>query len=131
MMELTEITANSPAERRREPRFDVSLPATLVDRQGTQFSGRIINISRSGMQIEVNNECIPLLMPNMGRRGISQPLPLLVTMSLPDEFPAVQVYSGIVYFNRLTRTTSGIGCRFESFLEKGASVLHDYIVSLR
>ena len=117
-------------ERRGDPRFDVSLPATITSQDGQSIRGEICNISRSGMRVIISNEHLPLLMPNIGRDH-HQPLPLKMAIELPELTDPIIVHCGMLYFNRVSRQTSSAGCRFEFFEEGAVEALMGFLQGLK
>ncbi|WP_144391335.1 PilZ domain-containing protein [Pleionea sediminis] len=117
-------------DRRGSPRYDVDLPAEVITSDGQTFAVKIVNLSISGLQFEIINESIPLLMPNEDREFKIDTIPLLVKILLPKEASEVVIKLGIVYFRRVSMFDSVLGCRFETFYSQSASVLEQYIRKL-
>jgi c-di-GMP-binding flagellar brake protein YcgR len=116
-------------ERRREPRFDVSLTANIKTQQQAIIEGTVCNISRSGMKVLVANEYLPALMPNLSRDD-KHFLALHIAITLPELAEPIFVHCRLVYFNRASRESVALGCGFECFEGGAAKALTSFIQNL-
>jgi hypothetical protein len=118
-------------ERRRSPRFDVSLEATVKTQQDFSCSILVFNISSSGLQFCVAQQYIPNLIPNNPHSGGSVPIPIEISLKLQNDAQAKQPFSKIncriVYIKRSSMHECTVGCRFEQFIDNANRQLEAYI----
>lgn len=118
-------------DRRVAPRFAVQLPAKLTLANGQNIDATVVNLSLSGLQLQVDNQTVPTLMPNQSREFQLDTIPLTINIALPNEIDEVEIKLGLVYLRRVSMQESLIGCRFEAFYQKSASMLERFIKSIR
>ncbi len=116
-------------DRRVAPRFPVQLPATLTLANGQKIDAMVVNLSLTGLQLEVDNQSVPRLIPNQSREFQLDTIPLIVNIRLPNE-EEVEIKLGVVYLRRVSMQVSMIGCRFEAFYLNSASVLERFIKTI-
>ena len=114
-------------ERRVSKRYEVELDSRIQVEEGTVYGAQVVNISSSGLQLQVSNQIIPYLMPNKERKFVLDTVSLDIDMTLPGIENSTSIKLGIVYMRRISMHESVIGCRFEAFNQSSARDLEHYI----
>ncbi len=117
-------------ERRIADRFTVDLPAIAEVKSGDECTVEITNISASGIQLQVHNHVMPMLLPNIDREFKVDTVPFVLRASLPGTLGEVEIRIGIVYIKRISMVESVIGCRFEEFYNHSEIQLEQFLMSL-
>jgi c-di-GMP-binding flagellar brake protein YcgR len=118
---------DNPIEQRREPRYQTSLNATIESMQDQTLAVKVRNISRTGMQLIIGNDQLPVLMPNISRDH-NQPIQVTIKVQLPEQ--PIEIQCNILYFNRETWETSSVGCHFIKISDAENALLSKFIQAL-
>ncbi|WP_196139727.1 PilZ domain-containing protein [Aliikangiella sp. G2MR2-5] len=113
-------------ERRKAPRFKVSLSGLARTQLGYSFEIEVNNISSSGLQFTMWQAEVPILFDLQSSQNTLNPIQVKLTINLSPE-KHVSVNCGVVYLNRNSADRCSVGCRFEAFIDKGASQLEDFL----
>ena len=118
-------------ERRRAPRFSVSLEATLKTPDNFSCAISVFNISSSGLKFSIPHSEIPRLLPNNSQENRLTPISIEISVSLQidtDEKPPIsKINCGVVYVQRESLDICAVGCRFEVFYGDASLQLEQYI----
>lgn len=117
-------------ERRAAQRFAVNLSARVQLVESDTLSVTIIDISATGLAIELLAEQLPAIFPNQLRQNVIDTVKLPIQLTLPDPSLPVSFIAGAVYLRRMNHIKFSLGCRFESFADNSADNLATYLFEL-
>ena len=117
-------------ERRRAARYSIKLTGKLLTALEEEVSVCVINLSFSGIQVQVSTEYAKKLFPNLSRDHPIDTVQFDLTMSLPGAFDSIEVRIGVVYLKRASSEDMILGCRFENFYNDSADELSGFLASI-
>lgn len=114
-------------ERRIAPRFDVSLAGQLETESKHLVNILVSNISSSGVQLELQQQEMPHLLPNDHSNNTMSPVSVKLAIDLNGESKKAEIQCGVVYVQRKSISHCIVGCRFEEFYDNADSRLESFI----
>lgn len=144
-------------DRRKSPRFAVSLCGSVLTRDGYCMPVEVSSISKSGLQFTVDHSEMPKLLPNLSQRNAATPVPIELVfdidtdeeqppqvdfsefgfsefefseLGLSEECRSIRIQCGIVYINRISIQQCSVGCRYEQFYGDSSERLEAYLIRL-
>ena len=111
--------------RRLEPRIPTHMPARLRTEDSHLYDAIISDLSRSGMQLQVENTSIAGVLPNTERELKHLPVVLYVEfeIELTGKSATIAVQFGVKHLRRITANHCTIGVEYREFLDHSEHLL--------
>jgi hypothetical protein len=118
------------SERRKMPRYSVSLNGLLKTLEKHCSRIKVSDISLSGLSLEINTEELPKIISNAIQDNRLSPISIRLEVDIGDQSSLLKIQCGIVYLQRKDINLSILGCRFESFSDDSSQRLENYLLKL-
>lgn len=117
-------------EPRREARYHTHFHACTVSEQGEVISCRLVNLSLSGLQLQLSARAMPRLLPVKCGHDLHQPVHFRVDFTVPTLHSGntlISIDCMLIYCRRHTCVNFVIGVKFVEFHQGCDKALRDYI----